>query len=114
MEKARAASIAGMACLAGLTPATVAANDTFGGAVAGPAPKVGRATLTPGGKARPPASAPRKVAAVIRAANAIAKKPYRYGGGHASWKARGYDYSGRSASPSTAAACCEARWHRPA
>ncbi len=50
MGKARAASIAGMACLAGLMPATVAANDTFGGAVAGPAPKVGRATLSPAGR----------------------------------------------------------------
>ena len=48
----------------------------------------------PGGLAQPPVSAPPEVAAAIRAANAIARKPYRYGGGHASWKARGYDCSG--------------------
>ena len=31
---------------------------------------------------------------VVRAANRIARKPYRYGGGHARWKDSGYDCSG--------------------
>jgi hypothetical protein len=31
---------------------------------------------------------------VIRAANRIARKPYRYGGGHGRWRDSGYDCSG--------------------
>jgi Putative peptidoglycan binding domain len=34
------------------------------------------------------------VARVIRAANRIASKPYKYGGGHARWNDTGYDCSG--------------------
>ncbi len=34
------------------------------------------------------------VARVIRAANRIARKPYRWGGGHGRWKDSGYDCSG--------------------
>jgi hypothetical protein len=41
-----------------------------------------------------PSWAPREVKQVIAAGNEIAKKPYRYGGGHASWKDSGYDCSG--------------------
>jgi cell wall-associated NlpC family hydrolase len=36
----------------------------------------------------------RVVARVIRAANRIASKPYKYGGGHARWNDSGYDCSG--------------------
>jgi cell wall-associated NlpC family hydrolase len=46
------------------------------------------------GKAIPPSNAPLRVVDVIEAANAIRKKPYVYGGGHASWRSRGYDCSG--------------------
>jgi len=53
-----------------------------------------KAVLTPDGLAIPPAGAPAKVKAVIAAANEIAHKPYRYGGGHGSWKDSGYDCSG--------------------
>jgi hypothetical protein len=31
---------------------------------------------------------------IIAAGNAIAKKPYRYGGGHGKWRDTGYDCSG--------------------
>jgi cell wall-associated NlpC family hydrolase len=55
----------------------------------------------PGEKARlrnglaiPPASAPPEVKAVIEAGNEIAKKPYKYGGGHGDWEDSGYDCSG--------------------
>jgi hypothetical protein len=41
-----------------------------------------------------PASAPLEVKNVILAANQITRKPYRYGGGHRTWKDRGYDCSG--------------------
>jgi hypothetical protein len=46
------------------------------------------------GFAIPPKSAPRRVKQAIEAANEIVGKPYRYGGGHASVKDRGYDCSG--------------------
>jgi peptidoglycan hydrolase-like protein with peptidoglycan-binding domain len=52
------------------------------------------ATLGTDGKAIAPASAPPEVKAVIDAANRIAGKPYKYGGGHAKWEDSGYDCSG--------------------
>ena len=53
-----------------------------------------KAVLTDDGLAIPPASAPKAVKQVIAAANEIAHKPYRYGGGHGRWKDTGYDCSG--------------------
>jgi hypothetical protein len=41
-----------------------------------------------------PASAPLEVKNAVLAANQITRKPYRYGGGHRSWRDRGYDCSG--------------------
>ena len=41
-----------------------------------------------------PAGAPAAVAAIIQAGNVIAHMPYRFGGGHQSWKDSGYDCSG--------------------
>ncbi|MGH2981146.1 MAG: hypothetical protein ACRDKV_03765 [Solirubrobacterales bacterium] len=46
------------------------------------------------GKAIPPAAAPPAVKLVIRAANRIRRRPYKWGGGHRKWKSRGYDCSG--------------------
>jgi peptidoglycan hydrolase-like protein with peptidoglycan-binding domain len=46
------------------------------------------------GLAVAPASAPDEVKAIIAAGNAIATKPYKYGGGHARWNDSGYDCSG--------------------
>ena len=46
------------------------------------------------GIAIPPKSAPARVKRAIEAANEIVRKPYRYGGGHASVKDSGYDCSG--------------------
>jgi peptidoglycan hydrolase-like protein with peptidoglycan-binding domain len=46
------------------------------------------------GMAVAPASAPDEVRAMIEAGNAIAKKPYKYGGGHTRWNDSGYDCSG--------------------
>jgi cell wall-associated NlpC family hydrolase len=43
---------------------------------------VDRATLTTGGLASTPPTAPAKVMAMISAANQVARKPYVYGGGH--------------------------------
>jgi hypothetical protein len=47
-----------------------------------------------GRTAIPPASAPEAVKRAIYAANRITRRPYRYGGGHASFRSRGYDCSG--------------------
>lgn len=41
-----------------------------------------------------PKSAPAPVKAMIKAANRITRKPYKWGGGHATWNDSGYDCSG--------------------
>lgn len=46
------------------------------------------------GKAIAPATAPARVKRVINWANRIRNRPYVYGGGHASFRSRGYDCSG--------------------
>jgi cell wall-associated NlpC family hydrolase len=46
------------------------------------------------GIAYAPKSAPRRVKIAIWAANQLRNKPYRWGGGHRSWKDSGYDCSG--------------------
>jgi cell wall-associated NlpC family hydrolase len=46
------------------------------------------------GLAVAPSSAPGEVKAIIEAGNAIATKPYKYGGGHGRWNDSGYDCSG--------------------
>jgi cell wall-associated NlpC family hydrolase len=51
-------------------------------------------TVTDDGFAVPPKSAPRVVKQVIEAGNAIAKTPYKWGGGHPRWDDTGYDCSG--------------------
>jgi hypothetical protein len=56
--------------------------------------KPGKAILKPSGKAVAPANAPQAVINAIAAGNRIRKKPYIYGGGHASFNAKGYDCSG--------------------
>jgi hypothetical protein len=52
------------------------------------------ATLLPDGTAAAPADAPVEVQNAIFAANQIQDRPYIYGGGHRSFKSRGYDCSG--------------------
>jgi cell wall-associated NlpC family hydrolase len=56
--------------------------------------ETGRARITSDGLAVAPADAPEAVKQVIAAGNEIAKKPYKYGGGHGSWNDSGYDCSG--------------------
>jgi len=46
------------------------------------------------GSAIAPADAPAAVKEVIAAANSIDHRPYVWGGGHLSWRSRGYDCSG--------------------
>jgi peptidoglycan hydrolase-like protein with peptidoglycan-binding domain len=71
---------AGTAPATPTTPAKLAPGDT--------------ATVGPDGLATAPANAPDAVKQIIAAGNAIAKKPYVYGGGHGKWDDRGYDCSG--------------------
>jgi len=56
-------------------------------------PAGNRAALTSDGLAVAPLGAPPAVQAVIQAANQIARLPYRYGGGHATWIDTAYDCS---------------------
>ena len=58
------------------------------------APTTGKAVVGPDGLAVAPTDAPPLVQAIIEAGNRIAKKPYRYGGGHGKWEDTGYDCSG--------------------
>jgi hypothetical protein len=58
------------------------------------APAANVATILAGGKASIPAGAPYSVARAIKAANKIHRRTYIWGGGHRSFKARGYDCSG--------------------
>ncbi len=53
-----------------------------------------QAALTPGGLAVAPVNAPAEVQEVIAAGNAIARLPYRYGGGHMTYEDTAYDCSG--------------------
>ena len=52
------------------------------------------AGLNADGTATPPTNAPPAVQQIIAAGNAIATRPYVYGGGHGNWEDRGYDCSG--------------------
>jgi cell wall-associated NlpC family hydrolase len=56
--------------------------------------KVTNGFVTKDGLAVAPDDAPQAVKDIIDAGNEIAKKPYRYGGGHGKWKDSGYDCSG--------------------
>jgi len=59
-----------------------------------PAPATGKATLTSDGLAVAPSDAPPAVQQIVASGNKIAKKPYRYGGGHGTFNDTGYDCSG--------------------
>jgi hypothetical protein len=54
----------------------------------------GTATRLPDGSASTPANAPFAVQRAIAAANRIRTRPYIWGGGHRSFKSKGYDCSG--------------------
>jgi peptidoglycan hydrolase-like protein with peptidoglycan-binding domain len=62
--------------------------------VPAPAPAGEKGYIDENGLAVAPASAPPEVQAIIAAGNAIAAKPYKYGGGHGRWNDTGYDCSG--------------------
>jgi len=53
-----------------------------------------KATALSNGIALAPLEAPKAVLKIIEAGNAIARAPYKWGGGHGRWKDDGYDCSG--------------------
>ena len=76
--------------------ASASAAPTGGAQFVPPPPPPKKAKLV-NGKVIAPASAPARVKRVIRAANQIVRKPYRWGGGHGAFTSRlaaGYDCSG--------------------
>jgi hypothetical protein len=92
-------ALIGAAPAAGQTSGTTTTTTTVPGAPPGapPVPSTGpvtAATILPGGKASIPAGAPYSVTRAIQAANRIHRRTYIWGGGHRSFKAKGYDCSG--------------------
>src|SRR5688572_29173863 len=91
----RAAALAVCATAALMLPATALGGGGGIGTGGGEQTTSGdKAKLRDNGKAIAPASAPRAVKRAIEAGNDIDDKPYKYGGGHSSWKDSGYDCSG--------------------
>lgn len=73
-----------------------AASDTQrrAGAPAAVRGGISKATALPNGVALQPLQAPAAVLKIIEAGNAIARTPYKWGGGHGRWQDTGYDCSG--------------------
>jgi cell wall-associated NlpC family hydrolase len=73
-------------------------QDLAGGAAFAPPPTrpvvAGTVGVIKDGIAYAPAAAPLEVKRAIWAANKLQRKPYVYGGGHRSFRSRGYDCSG--------------------
>jgi hypothetical protein len=101
----RAFALTLLTTLSLVLPSTALAQDPTGGVAApGPVPVNPAPTnivvpgtvakLLPDGTAAAPALAPPQVQQAIWAANTLQRKPYIYGGGHRSFKSRGYDCSG--------------------
>jgi hypothetical protein len=78
----------------GTTTDTTTTTPVPGAPAGAPAMPANVATVLPGGKASVPVGAPLAVARAIKAANKIHRRTYIWGGGHRSFKARGYDCSG--------------------
>jgi hypothetical protein len=81
------------------TPTPATPQDQAGGAAFGSVPAILHPTVSGdlgvirSGLAYAPTDAPLEVQQAIWAANALRHKPYIYGGGHQSFKSRGYDCS---------------------
>ena len=73
-----------------------AASDTQrrAGAPAAVRGGISKATALDSGVALQPLQAPAAVLKIIEAGNAIARTPYKWGGGHGRWQDTGYDCSG--------------------
>jgi hypothetical protein len=99
----RKVALAGLLLVAALAAAAPAMAQTGGTGSPGsttttttttPTTPSGIAQLQADGTAIPPADAPKQVRKAIAAANRIHTRPYIWGGGHRSFKSKGYDCSG--------------------
>jgi hypothetical protein len=88
-----AGALVAAAPAAGQTDSTTTTTPEVPGAPEG-GPPPDQATILPDGSASVPPSAPDSVRRAIWAANRIHTKTYIWGGGHRSFKAKGYDCSG--------------------
>jgi cell wall-associated NlpC family hydrolase len=91
----RALAVAAAITLCAITFAPSPASAASGGTATpgSDVPSGSKAKLSHG-EAIAPAGAPARVQRAITFANRIRKKPYKWGGGHGSWKDKGYDCSG--------------------
>ncbi|MGI8438123.1 MAG: peptidoglycan endopeptidase [Chthoniobacterales bacterium] len=81
--------------LLGISAIFLASNAFAGDAFPSTGPVIpGTRAVLRGGTALAPAQAPAAVKRAIWAANQLRAKPYRYGGGHKSFRDSGYDCSG--------------------
>jgi hypothetical protein len=76
------------------TRAASAGGRRPSGVLSGRAGGIHKATALSNGVALPPLEAPEAVRQIIEAGNAIARAPYKWGGGHGRWQDTGYDCSG--------------------
>jgi hypothetical protein len=88
------ASLAAAAPAMAQTGGTGSPGDTSTTTTTTPTAPTGTAQLQADGTAIPPANAPKQVRKAIAAANKIHTRPYIWGGGHRSFKSKGYDCSG--------------------
>ncbi|MGH2837914.1 MAG: peptidoglycan endopeptidase [Thermoleophilaceae bacterium] len=90
------ARVLALTCLLACLPAVAHAAESSTGGVSPDDPRYAPAEKAKivNGYAVPPKSAPRRVKRAMEAANDIIRKPYKYGGGHASVEDKGYDCSG--------------------
>ncbi len=101
INRSRRLALAGLLLVASLVCAVPAMAQT-GGTVSPGSTSTTTTTTAPSGSARlqsdgtavAPANAPRQVRKAIAAANRIHTRPYIWGGGHRSFKSKGYDCSG--------------------
>jgi hypothetical protein len=102
-SRGRKLGLAGLLLVASLAGAVPAMAQTGGAAPPGgtttsttttPAPTGTAAVRNSDGSATAPAGAPKPVRKAINAANRIRTRPYIWGGGHRSFKSKGYDCSG--------------------
>jgi hypothetical protein len=102
-----AAAAADVDPVTGLPPASAGSNGSYEPPTPEERKRIAAATHPAGGPdsaartallldqtALAPPSAPDPVKGAISAANLIVDQPYLWGGGHASWRSRGYDCSG--------------------
>jgi hypothetical protein len=103
LSRCRKLALAGLLLVASLSGAAPAIAQTGGAGPPGgttttttttPTAPSGTAQLQPDGTALPPANVPTQVRKAIAAANRIHTRPYIWGGGHRTFKSRGYDCSG--------------------